>query len=110
MATTAIEFGLPWPLPKDPAALKRAYRAAMLQHHPDRGGATGDAERINRWYACAQAILDGRFARTLPVPRQVVIDLVGFPGFDPWSGAVTANATSSGVGFAWGVINVILDP
>jgi len=103
----ATEYGLPWP-PKDPASVKRAYHAAMLQHHPDRGGTVEAAAKINHWQDCALALLEGRFVESLPPPRRVVQQVIIFGGspFGFTSNGTTSAAGNNFCGFGGGWVTI----
>jgi hypothetical protein len=70
----ARKYELPWPPPRDPDALKKAYREAMRKFHPDKGGGDEDAKHINEWLEVSQMLLEGKLQprRRPSTPRRVV--------------------------------------
>ena len=99
LVAIAVEYGLPWP-PKDRASVKQAYRAAMLKHHPDRGGTAAAASKINHWQDCALALLDGRLVKAQPHPQPRVQQIVIFGG-SPWDVITTGSIAGGDYGFGF---------
>jgi len=99
---TSQKYNLPWPFPKDAEVVKKAYQAAMMKHHPDKGGTVEDAQAINRWHEIATAFLEGRLR---PAPRSPMPGMWGpTVPFTGTTNAANNNATTSAadVGWSWG--------
>lgn len=113
LVTVAGKYKLPWPPPRDLEEIKRMYRAAMLKHHPDKGGSAEAAQEINLWHDCARGLLDGtlRPVQRRPIvppgwarPISVTQPVTGGTFSVSFGGASTNAATSAGFPFGGGVV------
>lgn len=78
LKAVAQHYELPWPPPKEVAEIERARKAAMLRHHPDRGGTAEAAQQVNQWFDLVRAIREGKVGVAQRPPG--VPGMPGMPG------------------------------
>lgn len=68
LKAVAQRYDLPWPPPTDATEIERARKAAMLKHHPDRGGSAEAAQQVNQWFDLIRAVREGKMRVVRPAP------------------------------------------